>query len=142
MSDERLNAVPSQQSAQAAETEKITKEESERQERVLFEDDDKVMLRDGKSYQISPFGLKDGRLAVKMLNSINSAIIIDNLIEDEEGIDKYETLIEVIYMAFKPYVRSYYPHITKEYLEEYVDLMTAKKIIDIIIGLNGLKKLM
>lgn len=116
--------------------EKLTKEEAEYIEKVFFEDDETVRLRDGKTYRIPPLSLKDARKLIKLLNTIDTGVIIANFLEDEKGEDRYEELMDVLLMAFKPY----YPHITADYLMEYVDLVTAKEIIDIMIGLNGLKK--
>jgi hypothetical protein len=103
---------------------------------VLFEEDEKVRLRDGRWYHIPPFGLKNGRIAVKLMNSINSNVIVDNFFDDNDGNDKYDVVIEAIHMAFRPY----YPDMSKDYLEKYVDVVTAKQIIDIVIGLNNIKK--
>lgn len=116
--------------------ETLTPEEAEYIEKVFFEEDEKVKLRDGMTYTIPPLGLKDAKELMKKLNSIDTAIIIANLIEDEEGNSNYNELLEVLLMGFKPY----YKDMTVEYLEEYVDIVTAKQIIDILIGLNGLKK--
>lgn len=115
----------------------LTQEEADIREKVFFEDDEKIRLRDGRTYYIPPLSLKDARKLLKLLNTIDSGVIIANLIpegEDEE--DRYDELMQVLLMAFKPY----YKDMTVEYLEEYVDLDTAKKIIDCMIGLNGLKK--
>lgn len=121
---------------QEEEKETLTPEEAEYIEKVFFEEDEKVKLRDGMTYTIPPLGLKDAKELMKKLNSIDTAIIIANLIEDEEGNSNYNELLEVLLMGFKPY----YKDMTVEYLEEYVDIVTAKQIIDILIGLNGLKK--
>jgi hypothetical protein len=121
---------------QTQEEPKLTKEEADYIEKVFFEEDETVRLRDGITYKIPPLGLKDAKNLMKKLNSIDTSIIIANLIADEEGNDNYDELLEVLLMAFKPY----YKHITVDYLAEYVDINTAKQIIDIMIGLNGLKK--
>lgn len=113
----------------------LTKEEAEWREKVFFEDDEEVRLRDGKTYKIPPLSLKDARLLIKKLKSVDTSIIIANFLE-EDGKDRYDELLEVLLLAFKPY----YKDMTTEYLAEYVDLDVAKKIIDIMIGLNGLKK--
>ncbi|MFF2909122.1 DNA polymerase III subunit gamma/tau [Paenibacillus sp. NPDC057934] len=128
-----------EQSSKVEEEEKkpLTQEEADIREKVFFEEDEKVRLRDGKTYYIPPLGLKDARTLMKKLNTIESGIIIANLIP-EDGEDRFEELLDVLLMAFKPY----YKHITVEHLEEYVDLETAKKIIDSMIGINGLKKSM
>lgn len=115
---------------------KLTQEESEFIEKVFFEDDESVRLRDGRTYKIPALSLKDGRKLMKKLNSIDTSVIIANLMEDEAGDDKFDDLMEVLYMAFKPY----YKEMTVDYLAEYIDIDTAKKIIDIMIGINGLKK--
>lgn len=115
----------------------LTQEEADYREKVFFEEDEQVRLRDGKTYYIPPLGLKDARSLMKKLNIIESGVIIANLIP-EDGEDRFEELLDVLLMAFRPY----YKHITVEHLEEYVDLETAKKIIDSMIGINGLKKSM
>lgn len=118
--------------------EKLTQEEAERIERVFFEDDEDIKLRDGKTYKIPPASLKDARALMKKLRSINVDAIIVNFIptgNEEEDKRREQDLFDVLLMAFKGY-----PHVTKEYLDEYVDLDTARRIIDILIGLNGLKK--
>ncbi|MBD8498892.1 DNA polymerase III subunit gamma/tau [Paenibacillus arenosi] len=115
----------------------LSQEEADVREKVFFEEDEKVRLRDGKTYSIPPLGLKDARQLMKKLNSIDSGVIIANLIPDgDDGEDRFHELMDVLLMAFKPY----YKEITASHLEEYVDLDTAKKIIDSMIGLNGLKK--
>lgn len=128
-----------EQTPKAAEEESkpLTQEEADVREKVFFEEDEKIRLRDGKTYYIPPLGLKDARSLMKKLNTIDSGVIIANLIP-EDGEDRFEELLDVLLMAFKPY----YKHMTVEHLGEYVDLETAKKIIDSMIGLNGLKKSM
>lgn len=123
--EEKLNEEP-----------KLSKEESEYIEKVFFEEDESVRLRDGVSYKIPPLGLRDGKKLMKKLNSIDTGIIVANLIEDDEGDDNFDSLLEVLLMAFRPY----YKTMTIDYLAEYVDIASAKQIIDIMIGLNGLKK--
>ncbi|MCG7320025.1 DNA polymerase III subunit gamma/tau [Brevibacillus laterosporus] len=117
----------------------LSEEEASIREKVFFEEDEKVRLRDGKTYSIPPLGIRDARKLMKLLNIIDSGIIIANLIpESELDDDRYEELLKVLLMAFKPY----YKHVDTEYLADYVDLETAKRIIDAMIGLNGLKKSM
>ena len=120
------------------ESKKISKEESDHQEKVFFEEDDSVRLRDGMTYKIPPLSLKDARTLMKKLNTIDTSVIISNMIEDEEGNDTYNDLLEVLLLGFKPY----YPTMTIDYLEDYIDLSIAKKVIDTLIGLNDLKKSM
>ncbi|MEC0180437.1 DNA polymerase III subunit gamma/tau [Paenibacillus peoriae] len=143
--NERELTIPSKnelpKSAEVAEDAKkiLTEEEAQIKEKAFFEEDEQVRLRDGKTYYLPPLGLKDARKLIKKLNAIDSGIIIANLIPDEpEGTDRYHELIDVLMMGFKPY----YSWMTPEYLEEYVDLETAKQIIDAMIGLNGIKKSM
>lgn len=128
--------VKEQPTVHAEEEEKLTQEEADYIEKVFFEDDDIVRLRDGKSYRIPPLGLKDAKNLMKKLNSIDTGVIIANMIEDENGEDSYDELLEVLLLGFKPY----YKEMTVDYLADYVDIGTAKVIIDTLIGLNGLKK--
>ncbi|AKE16141.1 TPA: DNA polymerase III subunit gamma/tau [Bacillus cereus] len=125
-----------QQKSNKQEEVKLTKQESEFIEKVFFEEDEKVTLRDGKTYAIPPLGLKDAKNLMKKLNTIDTGVIIANLIADETGNDSYDELLEVLLMGFKPY----YKEISAHYLGDYIDIVTAKEIIDIMIGLNGLKK--
>ncbi|MCP8973168.1 DNA polymerase III subunit gamma/tau [Bacillus licheniformis] len=127
---------PHQEQPREDTTESISKEESEYIEKVFFEEDESVRLRDGVSYKIPPLGLRDAKNLMKKMNTIDTGVIIANLIEDESGNDTFNELLEVLLMAFKPY----YKNMTVEYLAEYVDIQSAKSIIDIMIGLNGLKK--
>lgn len=126
-----------QQEPNKQEEVKLTKQESEFIEKVFFEEDEKVTLRDGKTYAIPPLGLKDAKNLMKKLNTIDTGVIIANLIADETGNDSYDELLEVLLMGFKPY----YKEISAQYLGDYIDIVTAKEIIDIMIGLNGLKSL-
>ena len=114
----------------------LSKEESEYIEKVFFEEDESVRLRDGISYKIPPLGLKDAKNLMKKLNTVDTGVIIANLMSDEGGNDNYDNLLGVLMMAFRPY----YKTMTVEYLEDFVDISAAKEIIDIMIGLNGLKK--
>lgn len=145
MSEDRNMVIPKNEEtevkeAEVKETDKkepITQEEADYIEKVFFEEDETVRLRDGKTYRIPPLGLKDARKLMKLLNTIDTGIIISNLMVMEgEDDDRYDELMEVLLMAFKPY----YKHVTADYLAEYVDLVIAKEIIDSMIGLNGLKK--
>ncbi len=131
----------SKMNAQAVERikqEALTQEEAERIEAVFFEDDAEIMLRDGKKYKIPPASLRDARKLMKLLRSVNvDAIILNFVPTDDPQIDqkREQDLFDILLLAFK-----YYPHIDRDYLDRYVDLDTARKIIDILIGLNGLKK--
>lgn len=132
--EQQGNPIPEEESSKV-----LSEEEASIREKVFFEEDEKVRLRDGKTYSIPPLGIRDARKLMKLLNTIDSGIIIANLIpESEVDDDRYEELLKVLLMAFKPY----YKHVDTEYLADYVDLETAKKIIDAMIGLNGLKKSM
>ncbi len=116
--------------------EKITKEEAEHIESVFFEDDEEIMLRDGKTYKLHPCTLKDARRLMKLLRTVQiEAIILNFLPEDDGGTGAEEDLFDILLLAFKNY-----PHVDKDYIDNYVDLETAKQIIEIMIGLNGIKK--
>lgn len=113
----------------------ITKEEAEYVKKVFFEDDAIVTLRDGKSYRVPPLSLREGLQLMQRLNEVNTSIIVMNLIDDGDG-NSFDSLVEVLLMAFKPY----YPEMTFDYVADYVDLDNAKIILDTMIGLNQIKK--
>lgn len=103
---------------------------------IFFEDDAEIKLRDGKVYKIPPASLKDARKLMEKLKTVNVDIIILNFIPmDDESSKRENDLFDILMIAFKNY-----PEITKEYIEEYVDVEIAKKIIEIMIGLNDIKK--
>jgi len=121
---------------QEEKVEKITKEEAERIESVFFEDDAEITLRDGKKYKIAPCTLKDARKLMKLLKTVQiDAIILNFLPNEESGDSSEEDLFDILLIAFKGY-----PEIDKDYIDQYVDLEIARKIIEIMIGLNGIKK--
>jgi len=115
--------------------EKLTKEEAERVAKVFFEDDEEIKLRDGKTYRIHPCTLKDARRLMNLLNTVHIDAIILNFLPREDGKSSEEDLYDILLIAFKEY-----PHVDRDYIDEYVDLETARKIIEIMIGLNGIKK--
>ncbi len=115
----------------------LTKEEADRIESIFFEDDESVKLRDGKTYKIPPSNLKNARRLMQLLKTVNIDAIILNFSPTGEDEQKENDLFEALLIAF-----SNYPEVDREYLENYVDIITASKIIEILIGLNGLKKSM
>lgn len=116
--------------------EKITKEEAEQIESVFFEDDEEITLRDGKNYKLHPCTLKDARKLMKLLKTVQiEAIILNFLPKEEGGAGSEEDLFDILLIAFKGY-----PHVDREYIDNYVDLETARQIIEIMIGINGIKK--
>ncbi|WP_429845196.1 hypothetical protein [Brevibacillus sp. FIR094] len=113
--------------------ERIKKQqEADLVEAVFFEDDSEIMLRDGKTYRIPPVTLKDARILMKKLGTVHIDAIILNFLPYE---NKEEDLFDILLLGFRNY-----PSVTREYLDEHCDLETAKKLINILIGLNGLKK--
>ncbi len=116
----------------------VTPEESERVERVIFEDDEVVALRNGKLYKIPPCNFKDARRLMKLLRTVNVDVIIFNFLptenedEDEKRISDLYTLMKI---AFQDY-----PEVDNVFIDNFVDLKIARKVIEILIDLNGLKK--
>lgn len=147
---EQLNAEAVERFKKDENNRKITQAEAEAAERAFFEDDEPIKLRDGKTYRIPPSNLKDARRLMKLLKTVNvDAIILNFIPTDNAELDekRQADLFDILGMAFKNY-----PHIVlgkdeegkyivdRDYLDEYVDLNTARKIIDTLIGLNALKK--
>lgn len=118
--------------------ETLSQEEANRIESAFFEDDEVIKLRNGKTYRVPPCTLKDARKLMKLLGTVNVDAIILNFVPtgDDEVDDKRQNdLFDILLMAFRNY-----PEADKDFIDSYVDLNTAKKIIDVLIGLNGLKK--
>lgn len=116
----------------------ISQEEAERIEKAIFEDDEVIKLRDGKEYRIPPCSFKDARKLMKLLRTVNIDVIILNFIptgnevEDDKRINDLYQIMEIAFRA--------YPHVTRQYIEDYVDLKIARQLIEILIDLNGIKK--
>lgn len=127
-------------SSEVKEVVEITKEESERLASVFFEDDEEITLRDGKKYKIAPCTLAEARKLTQLIKTVNVDAIILNFIpeidEDSgEEITRENDLLNILLMAFKNY-----PHVDKNYIDNYVDLELAREIIEIMLGINGIKK--
>ncbi|WP_247898274.1 MULTISPECIES: hypothetical protein [Paenibacillus] len=146
---EKLNEEAAERIKNDPANKRVTPEEAEAAERAFFEDDEIITLRDRRKYRIPPCNLKDARRLMKLLKTVNIDAIILNFIpteNDELDAKRQQDLFDVLAMAFKNY-----PHIVtkdeqgeyiinREYLDEYLDLNTARQVIDMLIGLNGLKK--
>lgn len=115
----------------------ITQEEADQIEKVMFEDDAEVKLRDGKTYKLMPFGLKDARRFMQKLKTINTEVIMLNLLDDMNGSNAEEDLYEVLMLAFK--YNPLYKHVTIDYLGEFCDVVIARKIIEVLLGLNDIQ---
>lgn len=118
--------------------EKLTEEQAEHVESIFFEDDAEIRLRDGKTYKIPPAGLKNARRLMKLLKTINIDAIILNFAptgNEETDEQRENDLFEILSMAFVGY-----PEVDTDYISRYVDIKLAGDIIEILIGLNGLKK--
>lgn len=134
------SAMANQQAVDRIKQEILTQEESDRLASVFFEDDEEITLRDGKTYKILPANLKNARRLMQLLRTVNVNLIIANFIptdDDEEEPQRVKDLYEILSIAF-----SAYPEIkdNRDYLDEYVDVNIVSKIIDILIGINGIKK--
>ena len=115
----------------------LTQEQSDSVAAVWFEDDEEVKLRDGKTYKIPPSSLRDARRIMDLLKTINVDYVALNFVPTgDEALDnkRIDGLFEMLEIALKPY------GLKKDYLDEKVDVVTARRICDILIGLNGLKK--
>lgn len=135
---EILEKQHSQQMNQEA-VERIKKEqESVNSENIWFEYDEEIKLRDGKTYKIPPCSLRDAKRLMKLLKTVNVDVIILNFVptdDDKADQQREQDLFDILLMGFKNY-----PHVDRDYIDKFVDLETARKIIDILIGINGLKK--
>lgn len=138
MDKAQAEAQHSQQMNQEA-LDRIKREaEMEFAEKAVFEDEEIITLRDGKKYAVPPLTLKNARILMKKLRTVQTDVIILNFIpsgDDEKDAEREQDLYDILLMAFTKY-----PEVTREYIDEKVDLVTARKIIDTLIGLNAIKK--
>ena len=114
-----------------------TKEENFQSESVWFEDGKEIKLLDGKKYLIMPVSLRKARRLMQILKTVNVDMAIMNFIpSDNEELDnkRQEELLEMMEIAFSKY------NLGREYIEDNVDVVTATKIADILLGINGIKK--
>ena len=94
-------------------------------------------MRDGKTYKIPPSSLRDARRIMELLKTINVDYVALNFVPSgdiELDTKRVDGLFEMLEIAFKPY------GLKRDFLDDKVDVVTARKICDILIGLNGLKK--
>lgn len=111
---------------------------SDKKEEVFFEDTHPIKLRDGKKYQIPPLTLKNARQLMKKLRTVNVDVIILNFLptgDDVKDAERESDLYDILEMAFVNY-----PEVDRDYIDEHMDLDQARETIDILIGLNQLKK--
>ncbi len=118
------------------EIESLTKDQAIKIEKDFMEDGEPIILRDKITYIIPPLLLKDAKKLMNKLETIDTDLIIINFIANDEGVTKEDELFEVLLLGFK----YNYPDMAAERLEEICDLQKAKEIINLMIGLNGLKK--
>jgi hypothetical protein len=105
---------------------------------VWFETENYIELLDGKKYALRPAKLRQAKRLMELLGTVSLDIIILNFLDTGNATDdtkRANDFFEALGIAF-----SNYPHVTREYLDEHCDLEMAKKILDFMIGLNGLKK--
>ncbi|MEC0276806.1 hypothetical protein [Peribacillus frigoritolerans] len=120
---------------------RIKKEEElsiEEREAAIFEDDAVVTLRNGKKYSVPPLTLKNARQLMKKLRTVNvDAIILNFIPTGNDDLDKKREgdLFDILIMAFVNY-----PEVDRDYIDEFMDLETARNVIDTLIGINGIKK--
>ncbi|MGA4519198.1 hypothetical protein ACPA0F_18230 [Solibacillus silvestris] len=107
-------------------------------EEVFFEDTHPVRLRDGKTYQIPPLTLKNARMLMQKLRTVNVDVIILNFLPTGDVVkdaERENDLYDILEMAFVNY-----PEVDRDYIDAYMDLEQARETIDVLIGLNQLKK--
>ncbi|WP_426455291.1 hypothetical protein ACP26L_36370 (plasmid) [Paenibacillus sp. S-38] len=118
--------------------------ELKQSERIWFEDDEEVMLRNGKRYKIPPMTFGDTREFMQLLKSVNVNAIILNFAPGSG--DQEKDLFYIIAMGLQSY-----PEIARRnekgeliydrnFIDRNVDLRIAKLILDTMMDLNGLKK--
>lgn len=132
---EQMNEAAIERIKEEAAKDELT---TEKKEEVFFEDTHPIRLRDGKIYQIPPLTLKNARQLMKKLKTVNVDVIILNFLptgDEVKDAERESDLYDILEMAF-----AHYPEIDRDYIDENMDLEQARETIDILIGLNQLKK--
>ncbi|MCR8843934.1 hypothetical protein NQ117_09560 [Paenibacillus sp. SC116] len=118
--------------------ERIKQESSEVNANVWLEEGKQIQLLDGKTYNVRPSKLLHARKLMKLLGTVSMEVVILNFMETdspEEDETRINNFYDALMIAFTDY-----PHVTKEYLELHCDVVGARNILDVLVGLNGLKK--
>lgn len=108
--------------------------------KIWFEDSVNFKLRDGSTYNIKPLTLRNARILMENIMYINVDHPIMTYIDisDENTLitaaDRAEKLMDVVELGFKEY------NLSREYLEDNIDLRSVKELLDIYMDLNGIKK--
>lgn len=115
-------------------------------EKVWFEDDEKVKLRDGSVRTIPPLLFKDARVFMQKVKTVDINAIILNF---APGANRETDLYDILAMAFKdhPDIVSvgaqgddfvYIPN--QSYIDRNIDIRLARKIIDTMLDMNAMGK--
>ncbi|WP_145052822.1 hypothetical protein [Paenibacillus xylanexedens] len=142
MNDAKLEQIKAEAEAEAAANK--ANEAVVQSERVWFEDDTPIMLRDGKEYRIPPMTFTDTREFMKLLGTLDVATIIMNFAPGRA--DTEQDLVYVIGMAFQNYPEIAYRDkdrkliVNRDFIDRYVDLRLARVILDTMMDINELKK--
>lgn len=137
MNEEAIKKIQEEEETKNEKTPTLSLEEANRLEAVFFEDDEEITLRNGIKYKIAPCVLKDARKLMQLLKTVNVDAIILNFVptgDDAVDADREDKLMQILDIAFKHY------DLDKDTLMEFVDLEMARQIVELMIGLNGLKK--
>jgi hypothetical protein len=130
---EQMNQEAIERIKQEAEADIPTKEQTAV---IFFEDDAKLTLRNGKTYTVPPLMLGKARTLLEKLKTVNVDAIILNFLPTGDGDgQRQEDLYDILLLAFVGY-----PEVDRDFLDANMDLETARKTIDILIGLNHIKK--
>ncbi|MFF2480277.1 hypothetical protein [Paenibacillus sp. NPDC058071] len=117
-------------------------------EKIWFEDDERVTLRDGSVRTIPPLLFGDARTFMQKVKTVNIDVILFNF--GPNGQSPAETdLYDILAMAFKDHSDmvtvvneggrvTYQPN--RDYIDRNVDIRMARQIIDIMLDVNALKK--
>lgn len=136
--DTQLAEKLNQEAVKKFKADALSAEESSKIESAFFEDAEEITLRDGSTYNVLPASLKNARRLMQLMKSVNVDVVILNFVPTGDDVvdqKREDSLFEILSMAFTEY-----PEVTREYIEENVDVVSAHDIIEVLIGLNGIKK--
>ncbi|BAU28159.1 hypothetical protein DFP93_101235 [Aneurinibacillus soli] len=119
------------------EDDKVTSEQAEQNKKVWMETGEPFTFRDGKTYYVQPSALADAFEIMDILSKINVSLVIANFMptgDAEKDKERIGNVYRIMELAFKQY------GLTREYIDQNVDVVMASRIIEAIAGMNGLLK--
>lgn len=137
MNEEATARVGEMIARQSEQEQTVTPEQAEYNKKVWMETGKPFTFRDGKTYYVQPSALSDAFEIMSILSKINVSLVIANFMptgDEEKDKERIDNVYRIMELAFKQY------GLTREYIDQNVDVVMASRIIEAVAGMNGLLK--